>query len=114
MIASHGIAAIERRRLKFQPMTLRILPIVTALAICSIVPANGQGNDRANDRANDQANDQANDKRGALRAACQEDYKRLCAGVPPGGGRIKKCMTENSAKLSPACKTALGTAGKSN
>jgi hypothetical protein len=110
MIASHGIAAIERRRLKFQPMTLRILPIVTALAICSIVPANGQGNDRANDRANDQAND----KRGALRAACQEDYKRLCAGVPPGGGRIKKCMTENSAKLSPACKTALGTAGKSN
>jgi hypothetical protein len=80
MIASHGIAAIERRRLKFQPMTLRILPIVTALAICSIVPANGQGNDRANDRANDQAND----KRGALRASCQEDYKRLCAGVPPG------------------------------
>jgi hypothetical protein len=98
MITSHGIDAIERRRLKHQPMTLRILPIMIALAICSIVPAKGQEHDDG----------------GAMRAACQEDYKRLCAGVAPGGGRIKKCMTENSAKLSPTCKTALGTAGKPN
>jgi hypothetical protein len=87
-------------------MILRILPIMTVLAVCSNVPANGQGNDGANGQVNNQ--------RVVLRAACQEDYKRLCAGVTPGGGRIKKCMTENSAKLSPACKTALGTGAKPN
>jgi hypothetical protein len=55
-----------------------------------------------------------NDKRSARRDACQEDYQWLCAGVAPGGGRIKKCMTDNSAKLWPQCKTDFGAAGKSN
>ena len=79
-------------------MNLRILAFITVLAICFAIPAKGQDGGR----------------RGALRDACQEDYQRLCAGVAPGGGRIKKCMADNSAKLSPTCKTALGAAGKSN
>jgi len=79
-------------------VNLRILPLIAMIAICSVVPAQPQDNDR----------------RGALRAACQEDYKRLCAGVAPGGGRVKKCMADNSTKLSATCKTALGAAGKSN
>jgi hypothetical protein len=31
----------------------------------------------------------------------------LCAGVFPGGGRIKQCMIEKRDQLSEACKTAL-------
>jgi hypothetical protein len=50
----------------------------------------------------------------ALRDVCLEDYKRLCATVPRGGGRIRKCMAENSDKLSSACKAALGSQTKSN
>jgi hypothetical protein len=77
-------------------MPLRILPLIAIIAICSAVPARPQ------------------DKRGALRDACQEDYRRLCVGVAPGGGRLKKCMADNSAKLSATCKAALDAAGKSN
>jgi hypothetical protein len=40
---------------------------------------------------------------------------RLCAGMTPGGGRIKKYMTDNAAKLlSVRGKKALGVAGTSN
>ena len=87
-------------------MTWKVLPVVTVLAMCSIVPARGQ--------VNGHGSGQANDKRAALPTVCEEDYKRLCAGVAPGGGRIKKCMAENSARLSPGCKTALGASGKPN
>jgi Cysteine rich repeat len=80
------------------PMNLRILPLIATIAICSAVPVEAQDNGM----------------RGALRDACQEDYRRLCADVAPGGGRVKKCMADNSAKLSATCKTALGTAGKSH
>jgi hypothetical protein len=83
-------------------MNLRIPAFVSVLAICFIVPAMVP------------ALGQDNGKRGAVRDACEDDYRRLCAGVAPGGGRVKKCMADNSAKLSPKCKTALGTEGKSN
>jgi hypothetical protein len=78
-------------------MTLPMLTMIVLLAMRSIAPANAQDGD----------------KRG-LRDACREDYTRLCAGVAPGGGRIKKCMADNSASLSPKCKTALGAAVKPN
>src|SRR5579862_8307974 len=29
---------------------------------------------------------------GGLRGACGFDIERLCAGVPPGGGRIMQCL----------------------
>jgi hypothetical protein len=56
----------------------------------------------------------ARDPPGAPREACAEDYKRLCAGVARGGGRIRKCMTDNAEKLSPACRAALASRIKSN
>jgi len=31
----------------------------------------------------------------AIRAACAEDAKKLCAGVQPGGGRIVACLREH-------------------
>src|SRR5262245_7974102 len=31
-----------------------------------------------------------------LREACVEDYRRLCWGVPPGGGRIVLCLNAHA------------------
>lgn len=42
----------------------------------------------------------ANDPGGA----CQEDVKRLCGDVHPGGGAIKDCMMSHQNELSQGCK----------
>ena len=42
-----------------------------------------------------------------LRGACGPDYRTLCAGVPPGGGRVIACLRENAASLSPRCQAVL-------
>lgn len=47
---------------------------------------------------------------GAVKQACASDVKTLCPGIEPGGGRLMQCLHENSAKVSPKCKTALGEA----
>ena len=39
--------------------------------------------------------------------ACRADVDKLCAGVPPGGGRILACLKANQAQVSPACKQEL-------
>jgi hypothetical protein len=39
--------------------------------------------------------------------ACRLDYRRLCAGVPPGYGRGLQCLLGNAAGLSPQCHSAL-------
>lgn len=46
----------------------------------------------------------------ALKQACQTDYKTLCSGVQPGGGRVVACLKQNADKLSPGCKQALTAA----
>jgi hypothetical protein len=43
-----------------------------------------------------------------LRAACADDAQRLCAGVPPGGGRVAACLKEHKDALSDRCKKAAG------
>ena len=45
-----------------------------------------------------------------LRQACRDDVKQLCAGVQPGGGRIKQCLKDNAAKVSDGCKQAIQAA----
>jgi cysteine rich repeat protein len=50
--------------------------------------------------------------RGALRAACTADAKRLCAEVQPGGGRIVQCLRARDKELSSACRDALAAAGR--
>ena len=44
---------------------------------------------------------------GHLDGPCKTDLQALCAGVQPGGGRIRDCMKEHRAELSAACKIAL-------
>jgi cysteine rich repeat protein len=45
---------------------------------------------------------------GQARKACSADFHRLCAGVSPGGGRIKKCLNDNFDALSDGCKQVVG------
>jgi hypothetical protein len=56
----------------------------------------------------------AQSARSTLREACSPDYQRLCAGIAPGGGRIRKCMLDNSDKLSNRCKAALSGESRTN
>ena len=44
---------------------------------------------------------------GHLGGACKADLQSLCAGVQPGGGRIRDCMKEHRTQLSTACKVAI-------
>ena len=45
--------------------------------------------------------------RAAMRNACLDDFRKLCPGVRPGGGRIRACMLAREGELSPVCRTAL-------
>jgi hypothetical protein len=47
-----------------------------------------------------------------LRQACMSDYKLLCAGVSPGGGRGLACLQSQSDKLSAECKEAIAKGDK--
>lgn len=42
-----------------------------------------------------------------VRSACGADIRTLCAGVPPGGGRIVQCIASKAASLSQGCKDVL-------
>lgn len=42
-----------------------------------------------------------------LRQACGADLHTLCAGILPGGGRIRQCMIEKFDQLSDSCKSAM-------
>lgn len=45
--------------------------------------------------------------RGAARQACEPDYRRLCNGVMPGGGRVLKCLSDNAPLLSEPCRKVI-------
>lgn len=42
-----------------------------------------------------------------LRQACTDDVRKLCPGIAPGGGRLKKCLEEKSDQVSEACNRSL-------
>jgi hypothetical protein len=39
-----------------------------------------------------------------IRAACEDDARKFCAGVQAGGGRIARCLRQHESDLSPACR----------
>jgi hypothetical protein len=50
----------------------------------------------------------------ALRAGCADDARKLCAGVPSGGGRILACLKAHKEELSAQCKQAAQAANLNN
>jgi len=38
-----------------------------------------------------------------LRTVCGPEIRQLCAGVEPGGGRIKACLKKNADNLTVGC-----------
>lgn len=50
---------------------------------------------------------------GTVRQACKTDYRRLCDGTKPGGGRILACFKSHAADLSAECREALLSQRKS-
>ena len=45
-----------------------------------------------------------------LAPECEEDKKRLCSNIKPGGGRTHQCILDNKEKLSEKCRRAEFTA----
>ena len=45
-------------------------------------------------------------------AACGGDFRKLCPGVLPGGGRVLDCLAKQKDKLSPACKKVIADQGR--
>jgi hypothetical protein len=76
---------VTRRHQEIATMSVRIL----ALAVATIVPtlALAEPAEHA--------------------GACKTDLQTLCAGVQPGGGRLRDCMKEHRAQLSATCKISL-------
>lgn len=72
--------------------------LVLSLTVFSVSPATVAQSAQAGDQQS----------LAAIRAACAEDAKKLCAGVQPGGGRIVACLKEHKDSLSDRCKQAAG------
>jgi hypothetical protein len=49
----------------------------------------------------------ASAQKGSLRKACAADWKKSCAPVKPGGGRIAACVKEHYGEYSDGCKTVM-------
>ncbi len=45
--------------------------------------------------------------KGTVAQNCREDITKFCAGVQPGGGRLRPCIKEHHSKFSAACQAAL-------
>jgi cysteine rich repeat protein len=45
-----------------------------------------------------------------LRQSCGGDFRSLCRGIMPGGGRALQCLADHQESLSQPCREALATA----
>lgn len=44
-----------------------------------------------------------------IKKACDEDVKRLCPDIRPGGGRLLQCLRGKPDNLSPACREVMAS-----
>jgi len=51
-----------------------------------------------------QKRDSFRDRMQEIRAACEQDAQKFCAGVQPGGGRLVRCLRQHENDLSEACR----------
>lgn len=47
--------------------------------------------------------------RGRFVAACGTDVQSFCRDIPPGQGRMLRCLRENGPSLSPGCRDSLAS-----
>jgi hypothetical protein len=47
----------------------------------------------------------------ALRAACEQDVRRLCISENPTYDKVKQCVEQKFAQLNTRCRLALASAG---
>lgn len=40
-------------------------------------------------------------------SACMPDFRKLCSGVAPGGGRVLACLSKQKDQLSPDCRAVV-------
>jgi hypothetical protein len=55
----------------------------------------------------DEQRRQMHERMHGVAEACKGDAQQYCKDVHPGGGRVARCLKDNEAKLSSACKAAL-------
>jgi hypothetical protein len=48
----------------------------------------------------------------AERAACMGDFRKLCTGVKPGGGRVLTCLSQRKDELSTDCRKVVDAHSK--
>jgi hypothetical protein len=100
----------------FSKTTLLQIGIVAAL-LCFVTP---YGSDRAYSADSPQGQPKSQPEQSPeeaaggkhnlqlMRKACDEDVKKLCPDIRPGGGRILQCLRGQESNLSPSCRQALG------
>src|SRR5262245_28224529 len=92
------------------PMTRTLLVATALLGACvdlaTVFPGGSVGAASAQERGGVPAT-----SRDAMRTACRDDFRKFCAGVQPGGGRIRQCMLARESELSSVCRTALRQSG---
>ena len=78
--------------------SMRAVPVAAALLL-SVVPAGAQGFSLPPEVTP------------ALRAACEQDVRRLCIGENPTVAKVKSCVARRFTELSARCKVQIAVAG---
>lgn len=47
----------------------------------------------------------------ALRAACEQDVRRLCIGENPSVDKVRRCVEQKFSQLNARCRVAIASAG---
>src|SRR5262249_7079317 len=85
------------RRMTMRPGPMRLAPFVAVLAFA----ASSAG------LAAEQPSPAMKAEARAVVGACYADYRRFCADVQPGGGRVLACLAKRGTELSTACRDVL-------